>query len=446
MRIATGIAIGIAVVALLIAAFAVLKLGEVTHTLEAAGQRKEGQAEAFVAQVKALAGDVDAVKGDVKTIAERMAALTQKPSEKKSIALHVIPLLEHRDPAVRRSTATILKGLRAQEAIEALTATAQTDPDNTVRREAYEALTDIGGEGLLGFLIASLDSNDAQTVQLASEQMGKVAHESFFEPLATIFEEKIKEVAPYSRGRGGRVPAGLGSIVSALMKVDHDKGLPLLLHAMEEAWSDNIIQQTVNESLRRDDVPKLLEWAQGLPPLDKDDNNYYHSPHYKLIHLFQNTLRDPRAAPYLISIMTSGHQYLGREAANALRYVAGKDAFQPIADALKKAYTADKTPLDQQPQRLTGLIDALRNLNDMRACAVFVDILADTKNLHLKRYAAQALYSRADPAQGERVYKLWKAEKDKQTKDTLQRALQNQRDYGYVWDAAAMDFTKRGGG
>jgi HEAT repeat protein len=349
-------------------------------------------------------------------------------------AERILPLLKHRDPNVRRAAIEVLKvvGKGEPACFDALRAAASGDEDPIVRHTAFDAVAGSGGRAATDFLLKSLRSSEPAARQQAARQLGRMKERRAFDPLTRLFEAEIRRRSP-ARGMPRHE---LRVVVEAMANINPRQTLPYALRALRASPGDYGLRRVVARAATPEEAPALADFASKLAPAE-------YSAHLAVIEAFRK-LRSKSAVPYLTKQLENKHAAVRGEAARALSYTAGREAFEPLAAALRREVSdAAKLPESRPPAGASRWFDPLRNINDPRACAVFLEVARTAKHSQVRVSAARAMRVCVDPALGPKVYALWKQTKEAPLKSMLKLVLQHAPGYGYRWDEKARDFKPR---
>jgi len=445
MKALTGIALVVAALALAAAVAIGLRLHNAERRGAAEAGRSAGGAEALAPQIESLRGEIAALRETTKRLEARVEEATSRAGPAEFSAETLLPLLEHMDPQLRRSAIGILKGLRDPISVEALTRTAEFDVDPNVRKAAIEALAGFAHEAVRKILLGMLESPEDATRQMAAEGLGKLRDPELFEPLAALFEREFARARPPRPGYSHSVPSTLRVALKALSDTDVKKSVPYVLRTLKMFPGDYSMEQLMNAIALPENVPALVAFAGKLPPapVRRGSSSSRSSPHYRMLQTFER-LRDKRAVAYIETQLGSADTSLRSQAARALVACAGDAAFEKVIAALRRtAKELEGKPESSSSYGASGIVSALTRTQDPRACSVFVDLLVTCRNKSVRNSLTSGLQNCVDPAQGERIYALWKRTKNETLKRSLRQVLQYKREYGYIWDEAANDFKRR---
>ncbi len=221
------------------------------------------------------------------------------------------------------------------------------DPSREVRIQTIQALTDMGNEEALGYILEVFETEDvalADFVLLAAERFGWRA--------ADILETSLQS-------RNEKVRSGAAM---ALGRIGVPDSIPLLIRALEDP-SPKVRRNVVRAlgKFRSDEVINALVMALGDPDLEVQE--------YASSALAN---RGPDIVPVLIGDLRSSDPLVRKNVISALRKTGDKRAVEPVIKMLE----------DPDDAVRMFAVSALMEFKDPRAIRPLIYILGNEEKIH----------------------------------------------------------------
>jgi HEAT repeat protein len=246
--------------------------------------------------------------------------------------------LVHEDYYVRKTAVEALGKIGSDEAVDGLRQ-ALTDQDPSVAKSAVEALEKVGTDKASDALKLAPTNQDRYVRKTAVEALGKIGSDEAVDGLRQALTDDDSYV--------------LGATVTALENIGTDKAVGVLRQGLRHKNEyvrrgvvkalDNLAWKPDNDTDEAYHLIAIGEWHElakmgerAVQPLIQALLNYryvYHNERDEIAETLGN-IRDTRARPSLIQVLTDADESVRIEAAKALGKVGDFTALEPLIHAL----------------------------------------------------------------------------------------------------------------
>jgi len=391
------------------------KLRETATALSRTIGRMEGQLAAAEAREEALKGEMARLREELAALGKSVAGVAEPGLVAQYPAKPVLKLLGHSDSSVRNYASQILKKLADPESIEPLIGVAKSRADAQTRQYAVQALGAFKDKRVEQCLIALIEDPDQNVRRSVYQAMGQIGTEGLLDPMLKALEREAKKPL-----QGSSYNYDLQQLASALAGFQNIKAGKALLKLLGEG--DKRTRRSVAQAFYRYRNPKIVpDVVAFLKKADDPPPNEHSTP---ITYLFQMLAQvgDDSAAEVVIKFLGSGNANVRSSAANALRKVAGRKSVPLLA----KALSTGKAPNGQslQASELSYIVSALGQLGDGRAAKALLAQVSNP-NQSIAYQAASGLQRCVDPEITEGVIKAWEAAANASVKSYLSTALRS---------------------